>query len=230
MEKKTRVLATVSDFEYLQQDFVDCWVKDEEVPYNPYGTDSVKIIHLVKYAEGERESLEAEKAAMAPEKYRFVDSFAREQSEPAGPDNRVDKLIGEGYEVIDHSAKDVMLVKRKKPQVSMPPVIMDGYESTVITKVTPSDMPTSNVSVGESVTVQFKSAETGEVVKEVMQEETPKPKEPVKEDYGPFSPDLLGCVECAHECNEAKKQVLWEQMCEAREWQCPVWKPKEAVK
>lgn len=244
MEKKTIVLSSMGDFGRLQTAYLEGWVKDEEVPYNPYGTDSIKIIHLVRYAEGELEGIKAQEAVLGIDKYRLAESIVKVPLESPGPDNQADKLISEGYEIINDYAKDVVLLKRK-PQVVTPPEAavagsmraptFTGPDGSVAVAVEgPLAPPEEEVLeaepvqllvhplMGETVTVRLKKA-SGEPVGVVEGAISPA-EEPKK-----YERELLGCNECGRDslCMETTREARQAEIKEKELWQCSTWKERE---
>ena len=234
MEKKTIVLSSMGDFGRLQTAYLEGWVKDEEVPYNPYGTDSIKIIHLVRYAEGELEGIKAQEAVLGIDKYRLAESIVKVPLESPGPDNQADKLISEGYEIINDYAKDVVLLKRK-PQVVTPaeavaravPVVVEGppapQEETEVLEAEPVQLQQgSNISTGETVTIRLKKA-SGEPVGVVEGAISPA-EEPKK-----YERELLGCNECGRDslCMETTREARQAEIKEKELWQCSTWKERK---
>ena len=105
------------------------WVKDPEIPYNPYGTEKIKLLHLVLYAEGELPESEITKldkhegiiqSVMVP----WPRASTLEELEEATK-HLMNVLLGErGWEMLEHYSKDARLVLRTTPvEVAARPVV-----------------------------------------------------------------------------------------------------------
>ena len=120
LEKDYIILEVPASFEKLRDMLKDGWER-ADVPYNPYGTEVIRIMELIKYTAEEKAEIEAIRTARITSPRPAVDencltvpilSYADEQ---AGKENPYKILAAQGYREV-HRTSSVAVMKLTDPR------------------------------------------------------------------------------------------------------------------
>lgn len=107
----------LDEWTHVQEHLEGGWVKDPDVPYNPYGTENTKLLHLVK-----KEAIE--EVPEKPSKYEGLVQTVKvewpkastlEELEEAQK-HLMNELLSRGWVMMEHYSKDAILILRKVPE------------------------------------------------------------------------------------------------------------------
>jgi len=107
-------------FEKAKELLEDGWVKSE-LPYNPFGTDVMRLLHLVKYTEEELAEIEARKQQRTTSPRPPVDQncltvpILKYEEDKEGKENPYKILTSKGYREV-HRTSTVAVMKLTDPR------------------------------------------------------------------------------------------------------------------
>lgn len=174
VEKKIFVLTDGDEevWKTVRGYFDEGWIKDPDIPYNPYGTENTKLLHLIKFEEGEelQEKLDKHEGIIQTIMVPWPKASTLEELEEAQK-HLLNELLGNrGWTMMEHYSKEALLVLKGEPKSVEPPVkgvpVYEDYKPVSDEAEEEAEEPEVPEEPVDMEVIQIKKA-TGEVVEEL---------------------------------------------------------------
>jgi hypothetical protein len=125
----------IETFEAAQKRFKDGWVKSD-ISYNPFGTETMRLLHIIKYTDEEKAEIEAikKKRIISPrppiDENCLTVPILKYEEEKAGAENAYKILASKGFREV-HRTSTVAVMKLSDPRG----VIMSDEDLELILKL-----------------------------------------------------------------------------------------------